>query len=128
MWLHRFRRRNGGADRNDTAARAAGVMIRLPLSILSALSLVAFGGTAGAAERELRVCVDPNTNATYCGASGDCIADAGVTCPNGFLCDGTGTCSAVITPSSGTFARSFAVVFQEAAGKETMVPFGCVAM
>ncbi|MEW5849732.1 MAG: hypothetical protein AB2A00_13020 [Myxococcota bacterium] len=38
-------------------------------------------------------CIDPNSNNTYCGASGECVADPGVTCPNGYVCDGTGQCS-----------------------------------
>ena len=39
------------------------------------------------------LCIDPNTNSTFCGAVGNCIgANNGDVCPAGQLCDGTGTC------------------------------------
>ncbi|GAG34147.1 unnamed protein product, partial [marine sediment metagenome] len=39
-------------------------------------------------------CVDPLTDRTYCGASGDCQgASAGTTCAPGQICDGTGNCA-----------------------------------
>jgi mxaJ protein len=60
MGLHPFRGRLGGADRDGNGTRPASVMVRAPLSILAALSIVAFGGDDGAAKRELRVCADPN--------------------------------------------------------------------
>lgn len=60
MRLRRFRGPFGGADRDGTATRPACRMMRAPLSILAALSLIAFGGDAAAAKRELRVCADPN--------------------------------------------------------------------
>ncbi|MFH0899530.1 MAG: hypothetical protein V2A73_02750, partial [Pseudomonadota bacterium] len=38
-------------------------------------------------------CVDPNTDRTYCGAKADCGgANAGVTCPDGYMCNGAGVC------------------------------------
>lgn len=60
MGLRRFRGQLGAADRDGTATPAAGVMTRAPLSIIAAVSLIALGGDADAAERELRVCADPN--------------------------------------------------------------------
>ena len=60
MGLRRFRGQLGAADRDGTATPAVGVMTHAPLSIIAAVSLIALGGDVGAAERELRVCADPN--------------------------------------------------------------------
>jgi hypothetical protein len=46
------------------------------------------------------LCIDPNTNPTYCGASGDCQgADQGVTCAQGYVCL-NGKCTLVCGPDS----------------------------
>jgi hypothetical protein len=40
------------------------------------------------------LCIDPNTDETYCGASADCQGtNAGTTCAAGEICNGYGTCA-----------------------------------
>ncbi|MFW5739536.1 MAG: hypothetical protein ACOC1F_04140 [Myxococcota bacterium] len=44
-------------------------------------------------------CIDPLTDETYCGASGDCSgANTGETCGASEICDGSGNCSASCAP------------------------------
>jgi hypothetical protein len=43
-------------------------------------------------------CIDPNTDNSYCGASGDCTADKGQKCGAGFVCNGAGNCQISCQP------------------------------